>query len=186
MNIAQIARMAQQMQAQVAQAQDELRETTLEATAGGGAVRVVITGAQEVRQVEIDRSAVDPDEVEMLQDLVMAAVNDAISRSKELERERMSSVAGGVGLAGMPGLPGAIGPIDGIGPGRIRAKQLIVRVAAGGIEEVILATNPNLEGEATAMYLADLLAPHVPVVSRIARGLPVGGDLEYADDVTLI
>jgi Recombinational DNA repair protein (RecF pathway) len=52
--------------------------------------------------------------------------------------------------------------------------------------EVILATNPNLEGEATAMYLADLLAPHVAVVSRIARGLPVGGDLEYADDVTLI
>ena len=83
-------------------------------------------------------------------------------------------------------LHGAISPIDGIGPEQIRAKQLIVRVAAGGIEEVILATNPNLEGEATAMYLADLLAPHVPIVSRIARGLPVGGDLEYADDVTLI
>ena len=110
MNIAQIARMAQQMQAQVAQAQDELRETTLEATAGGGAVRVVITGAQEVRQVEIDRGAVDPDEVEMLQDLVMAAINDAIARSKELERERMASVAGGVGLPGMPGLPGLGGP----------------------------------------------------------------------------
>jgi nucleoid-associated protein EbfC len=110
MNIAQIARMAQQMQAQVAQAQDELRETTLEATAGGGAVRVVITGAQEVRQVEIDRGAVDPDEVEMLQDLVMAAVNDAIARSKELEHERMASVAGGVGLPGMPGLPGLGGP----------------------------------------------------------------------------
>jgi DNA-binding YbaB/EbfC family protein len=110
MNIAQIARMAQQMQVQVAQAQDELRETTLEATAGGGAVRVVITGAQEVRQVEIDRGAVDPDEVEMLQDLVMAAVNDAIARSKELERERMASVAGGVGLPGMPGLPGLGSP----------------------------------------------------------------------------
>ncbi|TMB54990.1 MAG: recombination protein RecR [Chloroflexi bacterium] len=83
-------------------------------------------------------------------------------------------------------LHGAISPIDGIGPEQIRAKQLIVRVAAGGIDEVILATNPNLEGEATAMYLADLLVPHVPIVSRIARGLPVGGDLEYADDVTLI
>jgi recombination protein RecR len=83
-------------------------------------------------------------------------------------------------------LHGAISPIDGIGPEQIRARELIVRVAAGGIDEVILATNPNLEGEATAMYLADLLAPHVPVVSRIARGLPVGGDLEYADDVTLI
>ena len=83
-------------------------------------------------------------------------------------------------------LHGAISPIDGIGPERIRARELIERAAAGGIEEVILATNPNLEGEATAMYLADLLAPHVTLISRIARGLPVGGDLEYADDVTLI
>ncbi len=106
MNIGQIAKMAQQMQAQMAQAQQELAETTLEATAGGGAVRVVITGAQEVRSVEIDASAVDPEEVEMLQDLVMTAVNEAIGRSKELERERMGSIAGGMGLPGMPGLPG--------------------------------------------------------------------------------
>jgi recombination protein RecR len=83
-------------------------------------------------------------------------------------------------------LHGAISPIDGIGPDSIRARELVTRVAAGGLEEVILATNPNLEGEATAMYLADLLDAQVPVVSRLARGLPVGGDLEYADDVTLI
>jgi recombination protein RecR len=83
-------------------------------------------------------------------------------------------------------LHGAISPIDGIGPERIRARELIERVRDGGVDEVILATNPNLEGEATAMYLADLLAPHVASVTRIARGLPVGGDLEYADDVTLI
>ena len=83
-------------------------------------------------------------------------------------------------------LHGAISPIDGIGPDQIRARELVVRVAAGGVDEVILATNPNLEGEATAMYLADMLAPHVAEVTRIARGLPVGGDLEYADDVTLI
>jgi recombination protein RecR len=83
-------------------------------------------------------------------------------------------------------LHGAISPIDGIGPERLRTRELFARVAEGGIEEVILATNPNLEGEATAMYLADLLRPHVPSVTRIARGLPVGGDLEYADDVTLI
>jgi hypothetical protein len=102
-NIAQIARMAQQMQTQMAQVQDELRETTLEATAGGGAVRVVITGTQEVRLIEIDPTAVDPGEVEMLQDLVMTAVNDAIARSKELERERVASVAGGMGLPGLPG-----------------------------------------------------------------------------------
>jgi len=104
-NIGQIAKMAQQMQSQMAQAQAELREMTLEATAGGGAVRVVVTGAQEVRQIEIDPAAVDPAEVEMLQDLVMAAVNDAIARSKELERDRMASVAGGMGLPGLPGLP---------------------------------------------------------------------------------
>jgi recombination protein RecR len=83
-------------------------------------------------------------------------------------------------------LHGAISPIDGIGPDRLRTRELVVRVADGGVEELILATNPNLEGEATAMYLADLLAPHVPSITRIARGLPVGGDLEYADDVTLI
>lgn len=106
MNIAQIAKMAQQVQAQMAQAQEELKQTTLEASAGGGAVRVLITGAQEVRHVEIDPSAVDPGEVEMLQDLVMSAVNEAISRSKTLERERMASIAGGMGLPGMPGLPG--------------------------------------------------------------------------------
>jgi len=105
-NIGQIAKMAQQMQTQMAQAQEELRQTTLEATVGGGAVRITITGAQEVRAVEIDPGAVDPDEVEMLQDLVMTAVNDAIARSKELERERMASIAGGMGLPGMPGLPG--------------------------------------------------------------------------------
>ncbi len=104
MNMAQMARMAQQMQAQIAKVQAELRETTLEATAGGGAVRVVITGAQELRLIEIDPGAVDPAEVEMLQDLVLAAVNDAIARSKDLERERMASVAGGLGLPGLPGL----------------------------------------------------------------------------------
>jgi DNA-binding YbaB/EbfC family protein len=109
MNIAQIAKMAQQMQSQMAQAQEELKETTLDATAGGGAVRVVITGAGEVRAIEIDPSAVDPAEVEMLQDLVLAAVNDAITRAKELERERMGRIAGGLGIPGMPGLPGLTG-----------------------------------------------------------------------------
>lgn len=101
MNIAQIAKMAQQVQAQMAQAQDELKDTTLEVTAGGGAVRIVITGAQEVRNVQIDPSAVDPEEVEMLQDLMMSAMNEAIGRSKALERERMATIAGG-----MPGMPG--------------------------------------------------------------------------------
>ena len=106
MNIGQIAKMAEQMQTQMAQVQAELGDATLEATAGGGAVRVVITGAQEIRSIEIDPGAVDPAEVEMLQDLVVAAVNDAIAQSKELERQRLSSVAGGLGLPGLPGLGG--------------------------------------------------------------------------------
>jgi recombination protein RecR len=83
-------------------------------------------------------------------------------------------------------LHGAISPIDGIGPDRIKARELVARAKAGGVEEVILATNPTLEGEATAMYIADLLDGSVAAVTRIARGVPVGGDLEYADDVTLI
>ena len=88
-------------------------------------------------------------------------------------------------------LHGAISPIDGIGPDRLRIRELLGRVdeadAVGErIEEVILATNPTLEGEATAMYLGERLEGRVGSVTRIARGLPVGGDLEYADDVTLI
>ena len=88
-------------------------------------------------------------------------------------------------------LHGAISPMDGIGPERLRIRELFDRVAAaetGGspISEVILATNPSLEGDATAMYLAERLAGHVGAITRIARGLPVGGDLEYADEVTLI
>ena len=83
-------------------------------------------------------------------------------------------------------LHGAISPLDGIGPDQLHTAELLARVAHGEVEEVILATNPNLEGEATAMYLASVLNGRVGTVSRIARGLPMGGDLEYADDVTLI
>ena len=88
-------------------------------------------------------------------------------------------------------LHGAISPIDGIGPDRLRVRELLARVDAAEasgerFEEVILATNPTLEGEATAMYLDERLESHVGSVTRIARGIPVGGDLEYADEVTLI
>ena len=82
-------------------------------------------------------------------------------------------------------LQGAISPIEGIGPEQLRIKELLQRVADEGVTEVILATNPNIEGEATAMYLARLLKPLHLTVTRIASGLPVGGDLEYADEVTL-
>ncbi|MGH7430915.1 MAG: recombination mediator RecR [Candidatus Methylomirabilales bacterium] len=82
-------------------------------------------------------------------------------------------------------LQGSLSPIEGRGPDQITGKQLINRLRSGEVEEVILATNPNVEGEATALYLARLIAPLGVRVTRIAHGLPVGGDLEYADELTL-
>ena len=82
-------------------------------------------------------------------------------------------------------LQGAISPIEGIGPDQLRVKELLARLEPEGIEEVILCTNPNIEGEATAMYLGRLMKPLGLKVTRIASGLPVGGDLEYADELTL-
>ena len=82
-------------------------------------------------------------------------------------------------------LGGAISPIEGVGPDDLRIKELMIRLADGEITELILATDPNLEGEATATYLARLVKPMGIAVTRLASGLPVGGDLEYADEVTL-
>lgn len=82
-------------------------------------------------------------------------------------------------------LGGAISPIDGIGPDDLRIRELMTRLADGRVAEVVIATDPNLEGEATATYLARLLGSMDIAVSRLASGLPVGGDLEYADEVTL-
>jgi recombination protein RecR len=82
-------------------------------------------------------------------------------------------------------LGGAISPIDGIGPDDLRIRELLARLADGTVQELIIATDPNLEGEATATYLARLIGPMGLTVSRLASGLPVGGDLEYADEVTL-
>ena len=83
-------------------------------------------------------------------------------------------------------LHGALSPIEGIGPEDLKIRQLLERVRAGGIQEIILATNPSMEGDATAMYLRQQLAPFPVRVTRLARGLPVGGDLEYADQLTLL
>ena len=82
-------------------------------------------------------------------------------------------------------LQGAISPIEGIGPDQLRVRELLTRLEPEGVTEVILCTNPNLEGEATALYLGKLLKPLGVRVTRIASGLPVGGDLEYADELTL-
>ncbi|HET7659922.1 MAG TPA: recombination mediator RecR [Oryzihumus sp.] len=82
-------------------------------------------------------------------------------------------------------LGGAISPIEGVGPDDLRIRELMTRLASGEVTEIIIATDPNLEGEATATYLARLLRPMGLRVTRLASGLPVGGDLEYADEVTL-
>ncbi len=82
-------------------------------------------------------------------------------------------------------LHGVISPMDGVGPEDIRIKELLTRITEHDVSEVIMATNPNLEGEATAMYIAKLLKPFGVKVTRLAHGIPVGGELEYADEVTL-
>ena len=82
-------------------------------------------------------------------------------------------------------LLGAMSPLEGVGPEQLKIRELVARIAPEGIEEIIICTNPNTEGEVTAMYLARLLKPVGLIVTRIASGLPVGGDLEYADELTL-
>ena len=82
-------------------------------------------------------------------------------------------------------LHGSISPMDGVGPEQLKVRELLERLRDGRVVEVIMATNPNLEGEATAMYVSRLLQPLGVRVTRLARGLPMGGDLEYADDLTL-
>jgi recombination protein RecR len=82
-------------------------------------------------------------------------------------------------------LGGLISPMDGIGPAQLRVKEMVERIGANGFEEVIVATNPNAEGEATALYLSRLVTPLGVLVTRLAYGLPIGGDLDYADEVTL-
>jgi recombination protein RecR len=105
---------------------------------------------------------------------VVEEVNDLLAIEKTKEFRGLYHVLGG-----------SLSPLDGRGPDQIRAKDLVARLEAGGVQEVILATNPNVEGEATALYLLRLLKRFAVKVTRIARGLPMGGDLEYADEVTL-
>ena len=101
MSMANLQRMAQQMQQQMARVQEELESATVEGSAGGGVVRAVVTGKQELVSVTIDPSAVDPDDVEMLQDLVVAAINDALGSSRALAESKMAAITGGLRLPGM-------------------------------------------------------------------------------------
>ncbi len=105
---------------------------------------------------------------------VVEEVNDLLAIEKTKEFRGLYHVLGGT-----------LSPLDGRGPEQIRGKELLGRIEAGSVREVILATNPNVEGEATSLYLLRLLKPLPIKITRIARGLPMGGDLEYADEVTL-
>ena len=268
---------------------------TVEGTAGGGVVTVVVNGHQDVQEIKIQPEAVDPEDVEMLEDLILAAVNDGLRKSRELSASEIEKVTGKLNIPGMPQdscnmyrrypkplarlieelvrlpgigpkplsawrssdqpipgeveslatsiveakrrihycsqcfhlteedtcaicsdpkrnqkficvveeprdviamertksfdgvyhvLHGAISPLDGIGPNQLKVKELLARISPE-VDEVVLATDPNVEGEATAMYLARLLKPLGVKVTRMAHGMPVGGDLEYVDEVTL-
>ena len=106
-NMNQMLKQVQQMQAEMAKAQEELKNETVEATAGGGTVTVVMTGELKVTEVRIDPDAVDPDDVELLQDLVLAAFNEALRSAQELQQRKLGAATGGLGdLAGGLGLPG--------------------------------------------------------------------------------
>ena len=101
MGMANLQRMAQQMQQEMARVQDELGRATIEGTAGGGVVKATVTGKQELVSITIDPSAVDPADVEMLQDLVVAAVNDALAGSRKLAEQKMAAVTGGLRIPGL-------------------------------------------------------------------------------------
>jgi nucleoid-associated protein EbfC len=100
MGMANLQRMAQQMQQEMLRIQGELAETTVDGSAGGGVVKATVTGKQEVVSVTIDPSAIDPEDADMLQDLIVAAVNDALRASRELAEQKMSAVTGGMQLPG--------------------------------------------------------------------------------------
>jgi nucleoid-associated protein EbfC len=105
-NLNQLLKQAQQMQAEMAKAQEQLKNETVEASAGGGMVKVTMTGDMQLRGIEISPDAVDPEDVEMLQDMVAAAVNEALRSAQELAANRMGGIAGLGGGGGLPGLPG--------------------------------------------------------------------------------
>jgi len=102
--MAQLMKQAQKFQAKMAKLQEELSARTVEASAGGGMVTVVANGGQEILSINIDREVVDPDDIEMLQDLVMAAVNDALNKARNMMNEEMGQLTKGMNLPGMPGI----------------------------------------------------------------------------------
>jgi recombination protein RecR len=249
-------RQAQKMQEQLAVAQEELEQREFHASSGGGMVTVTVTGKKELTELTINPEIVDPEDVEMLSDVIMAAVNAALrtveeTTAREIGRksaqrlafhilsqppERARAFADALleasstitrcevccNLANAKRCPvcesasrdgsiicvvadprdvaafertreynglyhvlhGLISPMDGVGPEQLTIRPLLARLD-GSVHEVVMATNPTVEGEATAMYLSRLIKPLGIRVTRLAYGIPMGGNLEYADDVTL-
>ncbi len=105
-NVNKMMAQVQKMQQDMQQAQEELAKETITASAGGGVVKATMTGSQELVSIEIDPEAVDPEDVEMLQDMVMAAVNEAMTSSQELASQKLGGITGGLGDMGIPGMPG--------------------------------------------------------------------------------
>src|SRR5260370_1238359 len=185
----------QQMQAKMAKVQEDLGLKTVTGTAGGGMVEEVVNGHQKVLSVTVKPEVVDPADVEMLQDLVMAAVNQAMDNARQVATTEMGAVEEPLDVLAIERtaeyhglyhvLHGALSPIDGVGPAELKIAELVRRLRREPVSEVILATDPDMEGEATAAYLAEQLAPLGVRTSRLAHGLPVGGELEYADELTL-
>ncbi len=103
MNMQKMMKQVQKMQADMAKTQEELAFKTVEATAGGGMVRVVVNGHFEVKEVHLEKTVVDPDDIEMLQDLILLAVNDGIRKAQELAAEEMGKITGGMNIPGLPG-----------------------------------------------------------------------------------
>lgn len=103
-NVGNLMKQAQAFQSKMAQLQEELKDKTVEASSGGGMVTVVVDGQQEIRSITIDPEVIDPDDVEMLQDLIQAAVNDGLSKAKDMVNEEMSKLTGGLNLPNIPGL----------------------------------------------------------------------------------
>ena len=117
--------------------------------------------------------------------MIRPRISSSVTRCTSVSAMTMAIEKAGVVKGRYHVLGGAISPLEGIGPDDLRVQELLDRVGRDDVREVILATNPNLEGNATAMYVAALLKPIGVKVTRLASGLPVGGDLEYADEVTL-
>lgn len=144
--------------------------------------RAVVEMREQVRLCRRCFNVTDGDECSICRDLRRdASIVCVVERAQDIVVvERTREFRGRYHVLG-----GAISPIEGIGPERLRFAELLARVAAEGIEEAIVATNPTVEGDTTALYLAKVLKPQGVRVTRLASGLPVGGDLDYADELTL-